>query len=124
MVVSWWLKGLRIQCSHCCGLGLVPGSGTSAYAVGAAKKKKKKKKTGWLHYLGKVISLSEAESLLTCTMLISTIFKGFLTVGRIFKHIAPRMTYNKHQKKIYIYIYFNTEYMCIRYLLLIRVNLR
>ena len=28
-VVPWWLSSLRIQCYHCCGLGSVPGTGTS-----------------------------------------------------------------------------------------------
>ena len=28
--VLWWLNGLRIWNSHCCGLGSIPGPGTSA----------------------------------------------------------------------------------------------
>ena len=26
--VPWWLSGLRSQCCHCCGSGLIPGLGT------------------------------------------------------------------------------------------------
>ena len=29
--ILWWLSGLRIQCGHCCGAGLIPGPGTSAW---------------------------------------------------------------------------------------------
>ena len=48
--VPWWLSRLRIQHCHCCGMGLIPGSGTFfwggggrpwelLYAMGVAKKK-------------------------------------------------------------------------------------
>ena len=40
--VPQWLSGLRIQCCHCCGAGLIPGLGTSA-SCGCRQKKKKKK---------------------------------------------------------------------------------
>ena len=35
--VSWWLNGLKIQCCHCGGSGLIPGPGTADMV----KKKKK-----------------------------------------------------------------------------------
>ena len=31
--VPWWLSWLRIQCHHCCGLGLIPGLGTYTFPV-------------------------------------------------------------------------------------------
>ena len=48
--VPWWLSGLKIQCcpcsglGHCCGVGLIPGPGTSICCRRGQKIKKKKKK--------------------------------------------------------------------------------
>ena len=39
--VPWWLSGLRIQCFHCCDMGLAL-SQEIPYAMRAAEKKKKK----------------------------------------------------------------------------------
>ena len=41
--VPWGLRGLRIQCYHCCGKVLIPGR-ENLTCLGGAKKKKKKKK--------------------------------------------------------------------------------
>ena len=47
--VPWWLSGLKIWCCHycgcgyCCGMGSIPGLGTSACHRFSKKKKKKKK---------------------------------------------------------------------------------
>ena len=41
--VPLWHSGLRTWCSHCYGMGLHPGLGTSTCS-GAGKKKKKKKR--------------------------------------------------------------------------------
>ena len=45
--VPWWLSRLRIWHCHCCGLGSIPGPGTSACWGNSQKKKKKKKKREW-----------------------------------------------------------------------------
>ena len=39
---SQWLRGLRIRCYYCCGLGSVPGPGTSTCSRRGQKKKEKK----------------------------------------------------------------------------------
>ena len=41
--VPWWVSRLRIQHCHCCGMGSVPGLGTSV-GHGCSKKKKERKR--------------------------------------------------------------------------------
>ena len=41
--VPLWLSGLRIQCCHCCGMGLIPGPRTSTYHKCSQKGKGEKK---------------------------------------------------------------------------------
>ena len=46
--IPWWLSRLRSQPCHCCGMGSIPGLGTSAFKKKKRKKERKEMEgSGW-----------------------------------------------------------------------------